>query len=42
MDMEKFLISELIEELRNDPSWCDNEEKRNTLINALINMLMTT
>jgi len=40
--MEKFLITDLIEELRNDSSWCEDENERNELVNALISLLITT
>ena len=40
--MEKILITDLIEELRNDPSWCEDEKKRNELINTLISVLINT
>ena len=39
---KKFLITEVIEELRNDPSWCEDEKKRNELVNSLIANLMAT
>ena len=39
---KKFLITDLIEELRNDPSWCEDEKKRNELINTLIAVLIAT
>ena len=40
--MKDFLITDLLEELRNDPSWCEDEAKRNALINFLINTFITT
>jgi hypothetical protein len=42
MKMENFKITDLIEELRNDPSWCEDEAKRNELLNVLVVTLMTT
>ena len=37
----KFLITDLIEELRNDPSWCEDAEKRNELVDSLVTVILT-
>ena len=39
---DKFLITELLEELKNDSSWCEDEQKRNELVNALTALLIQT
>ena len=35
-----YLITDLLEELRNDPSWCEDEKERNDQVNALFSVLL--
>ncbi|MFZ7132384.1 MAG: hypothetical protein ACOWWR_08505 [Eubacteriales bacterium] len=40
--MTDFTIMEIIEELKLDNSWCKDSGERETLIGALINLLITS